>query len=180
MLEPLIKQLAPYLGRVYMTRINIISLALAIIMNGLILHCVMAKEPYVECKREFLAIKIYFVHWDIITRVRLSPEDIRRMRKLYIEINDKTMISKTVDAIYHDKFHDRVNKLPEEARLVIDFIKKNGAIETVYANKSHVLTEDSSKSKDINNELLNKIGSIINLTPLVTEQHRKKATDLIK
>lgn len=146
-----------------MMKITILSVTLVIVAIGAILNCAMAKESSAEYKEAYSAIKIYFLHWDIMTRVKLSPEDVRRMRQLYIEINDETMISKVVDAVYYDDFHDRDNTMPEPARLVIDFIKKDGVIETVYANKSHILNGDSSKSKSINNELLNKIGSIINL-----------------
>ena len=146
-----------------MMKITMISLLLVIVASGLAINCVMAKEPSIENKEAYSEIKIYFVPWEIITRVGLSPGDVRRTRHLYMEIKDEVMISTVVDAVYHDDFHDRGTTLPEDARLVIDFIKKDGVIETVYANQSHIINGDSSKYKDISNELLKKIGSLIYL-----------------
>jgi len=106
---------------------------------------------------KYSSVKIYFVHWDILTRTMLTPENVRAIKHLYIEINESEMISKVVETIYNTNFHDRDNTLPEPARLVIDFIQKDGTVDTIYANESHVLNKKSDKYKILDKKILNLI-----------------------
>lgn len=144
-------------------KIVLLSLMVAIASSILISENTVAEETSEEYDGRYSSVKIYFVHWNIISRVTLSPADVRRMRHLYIEINDEFMVSQVVDAVFHDNFQERTTTLPEPARLVIDFISEDGTVEMVYANESHMLHEDSSKYKVMNNELLNNIFSILYL-----------------
>ena len=85
------------------------------------------------------------------------------MRHFYIEINNDSMVSEVVNAIYKESFHDRSSTLPEPARLVVDFEKKDGTVDTVYANKSHILNKDSTKFKLMTNNLINILTNILKI-----------------
>lgn len=144
-------------------KIIFISIVSSMLFCGMIFNFAMSKEISSKYNMDYSSVKIYFVQWDIMTRVMLSPEDVRRMRHFYIEINDTTMILKVVDAVNFNDFQERDNSQPEPARLVIDFIKNDKVIKTVYANKSHILNEKSTKSKDMTNDVLHSLLEVIAL-----------------
>lgn len=126
------------------------------------LGCLGASETSTQKDEGYSSLKIYFIDWEIITRTTLSPADIRKMRHNYTEINDHETVSKVLDII-KDDFHNRSSKLPEAARLVVDFVKKDGTIKTFYANQSHILNEDSTKSKIMTNSLINALSELIGI-----------------
>lgn len=88
-------------------------------------------------------IRVYFVGWDILTRVALRPEDVRRMRHVYMEISEPHWkISAIVKKI------DNLNCTKEfsvgDIRLVVDIVKDSKVVKSVYADKDFVYLSDGS------------------------------------
>ena len=121
---------------------------------------VLSKENTIQNMRQedYKQIRMYFVGWDILTRTKLSPDDVRRMRNVYIEVNDKGRISNIVNKIFDVEFTTFKYNEPEDARLVIELVKSDGKVEAFYANKTDLLTIDSKKYRTFGNhfnEVLN-------------------------
>jgi hypothetical protein len=124
-------------------------------------HAAYGQQMEKGFSKEYSTVKIYFVNWDVMTRTVLFPKDVREAKQLYVEINDELMISKIHKAIYGTIFKDRNNTIPEPARLVVDFIGSDGIVNTVYANESHILTNDSSKYRLLDTETIKLISSLL-------------------
>lgn len=111
---------------------------------------------------QFSQIKIYFIDWNIRTMTRMSPENIKRMRHVYMEVNEKKLVAKFVNYIFSLHFTDRKTGQPEEARMVIELLHDDGKVELFYANKYHLLNEASTKSINIDMKFIKKL-SLFNI-----------------
>lgn len=91
---------------------------------------------------------MYFIRWDTLTRTRLSPSDVRQKHQIYIEVNERALVTQIVSALNERPFKNRGTKEPEEARLVIDLVQETGEIDSFYANQSHLITSDSERYQE--------------------------------
>jgi hypothetical protein len=107
----------------------------------------------------YSSVKIYFIRWDRHIRMSPSPELVRNMRYLYIEINDHSIIPDIAKAIFKDDFENSGSNLEEPVAIVIDFIRSDGTIESLYANESYMYNKDFSKFKKMDNKLMDVICS---------------------
>ena len=99
-------------------------------------------------------VKIYFIDWNILTRTRLTPEDVKRMNHVYLEVNEGAAVSNIANSISSKVFKDHDGTKPEEARMVIELVSKNGKLVLFYANKAHLLNSSSTRCSEIDQDFI--------------------------
>jgi hypothetical protein len=100
------------------------------------------------------SIRIYAVSWNIMTRARLSEDDVRRTRDVYMEINDRYLIGKVIDSLgrLNCSKVDELNLM--DVRLVVDFVMKD-RVNVFYADKISIANRDSGESCALTKDFLN-------------------------
>lgn len=129
---------------------------------SIIVFSILISKTHAE---EYSSIKMYFVRWNIKTRVTLTPSAVRNWRQLYMEINDEYMISIVSNAVFKKKFSEKKFGPPGKgaANLVIDFITKKGDITTIYANNGYMVNEKTNMYKKMDHNMIKEITSILNI-----------------
>jgi len=100
--------------------------------------------------------RAYFVGWDVLTRVRLSAEDVIRMKRIVIEINDAGLAGNFVEWLRLDDLRARKTNEPADARLAIEVIYADGSTDLYYADESALYTSDSRRSRSVGQEFLSR------------------------
>jgi len=108
--------------------------------------CVYAEENVVGANQ----IRVYFVGWDIMTRSRLSPEDVRSMRGVYLEINEDYLISNIAKEIKSLNCKSTEKHEIGDIRLVLDIIKDSKVIYSIYANKDYIYKGGNTECENSN------------------------------
>jgi hypothetical protein len=131
------------------------------IISFLIFICIVVNNSQAEINKEddlmkYKRIDIYFVGWDIMTRIPLTIEDVRRMKRIFISINDPSYVTNFISWLKIDTFKARKEEYVEDPRLVIDLITANGDRHVFYANKIHLFSLKSNKYREVNEEFLKK------------------------
>lgn len=106
---------------------------------------------------KYQKLEVYFVSWELLTRVRLRVEDVKRMRHVYMAIIDDSVIANISNAIHNHTFKENRTGANHDARLVLEFTYKNGNSEIYYASQNKLLSGDSKKIADLDKELLQKL-----------------------
>lgn len=99
-------------------------------------------------------VRAYFVGWNVLTRSRLSAEDVIRMKKLVIEINDTGLAANFVEWLRLDDLTTRKTREPADARLAIEVFHGDGSTDLYYADKAALYTADSTRSRPVDQEFL--------------------------
>jgi hypothetical protein len=93
---------------------------------------------------------IYFVDWDVLTRTRLTPENVRELADFKRTYQREALeIARAVDL---GKLSFSQDKRPEDARLVIDLFAKDDVRVTYYASKFNLSTFDSTSKYPIDEQ----------------------------
>jgi len=90
---------------------------------------------------------IYFIDWDVLTRVGLTPERVRELAD-----SKRTFRRDAPDiarSLALDKLRPTEDKHSEDARLVIDLFTDTGARVTYYASRFNLCTADSASKRPI-------------------------------
>lgn len=106
--------------------------------------------------RPFTSVKIYFVGWDLRTRVPLSADDVVRMKRIYFEISDDGLAANFAKWLRMPELRVRDTSEPGNARLVIELVERNGGTITLYADRDYLYSEDSTQSRKIGQEFRNR------------------------
>lgn len=104
----------------------------------------------------FVSVKVYFVGWDVLTRVPLGIRDVIRMKRVYFEINDPGLANNFVDWLRLSQMQQRKSLDPEDARLVIELTRDNGGVVILYASEARLLSADSSSFREVDDEFRNR------------------------
>ena len=95
---------------------------------------------------------LYYYGWDVTTRVKLSPDDVRRDPRIVITVLDPARA-----AALHSwlALPEMVPVKPDRtgsARLVLDFTTGRGETITFYASRNELFSGDSSLVRAIDSE----------------------------
>lgn len=96
--------------------------------------------------------RAYFVGWDVMTRTRLSIDDVVGMKRIYFEINDPELAAHFADWLRLPEMRDRGSVEAEDARLVIELIQESGDVIVLYANKARLFAADSSRVREVDED----------------------------
>ena len=141
----------------------------AIFLHMSFLDAEVNMKDYTE---KYVSLNVSFLPWQIITRRVFTPKDIREYRECYIALTDQNKIAQIAGIVFSKREGYRNYDTPESARLVLDFIRKDGKIDTVFANSDYMYDETQKKYWKVDFKMLRKIGSIVNenvWTPLKIE-----------
>jgi len=83
-------------------------------------------------------IKMYFIDWNILSRSRLSSSDIKRMRHVYVEINEGSSLTNILESLEKLDCDFKKNTFPLDVRLVIDVLENEKIVNTYDVNKKYV------------------------------------------
>ena len=105
-----------------------------------------------EQSKHLPQVRIYFVGWDLLTRVPLGAEDVVRMRHVYVEINDSGLVENFVAWLRVPQMETRENSRALDARLVLEVVDREGAITVLYSDGEQLLTADSTRARPVDAE----------------------------
>lgn len=94
-------------------------------------------------------VTIYFIPWEIMTRVALSPADVRRSPYIKTEILDADFANSFVQSLDRQPLEDTPRTHVRDVRLVIDIKSKNGPMRTIVANRFDLLDEASGTTRKV-------------------------------
>jgi hypothetical protein len=94
-------------------------------------------------------VRAYFIGWDVLTRSRLSAEDVIRRKDIFIEINDSGLAENFVEWLRLDDLKSRKSHEPADARLAIEVVHGDGSTDLYYADKAALYTADSTRSRPV-------------------------------
>jgi hypothetical protein len=100
-----------------------------------------------ECA-SYTEARIFVMSWELETRRRLNPEDVRRMADCMTRITDPDQIRLFCESLRLPACSAGESR-PEDARLVIDFTTADGQIRTWYASPFHLLSGNSQCRRKI-------------------------------
>lgn len=122
-----------------------------------------AKSITRATKKDYTSVRVYFVRWDLDTRIALTPKDVRRLRHVYIEVKDRYIISNICDRVFTPDYSPATGEFPEPANLVIDFMNQESIIKTVYANSALIVQEGAHLQKKMDRSFIREILSSLAL-----------------
>lgn len=123
------------------------SLAIGILLGGVVM-------PAVSDSVEVTTVRAYFVGWDVSTRSQLSPQDVIGMKRILIEIADAGLARNFVEWLRLDDLRKRSSAEPADARLAIEIVRSDGSMELYYADKAALYSEDSTRSRPVGKDFL--------------------------
>jgi len=126
----------------------------------------------------YSSIKIYFMDWTSMRRSALTPNDLRQMHLLYMEISDSDKINEIVNVVFGKSINGTAfeNEMYISARMVVDFLDEKGNVDTVFLDESFIYYEKQKKYKTLDKELLKKLGTIVNRNvwnPIIIGEKKK-------
>lgn len=97
----------------------------------------------------FVSARAYFVGWDLLTRVPLGIDDVIKMKRVYLEVNDPGLTENFVTWLRLSDMAKRTSTRPGDARLVIELTDEEGNVTILYSDGSHILSADSSRARPV-------------------------------
>jgi hypothetical protein len=102
----------------------------------------------VDGEHHYVKAHIYYYGWDVMTRTRISLNDVRTSFKIEMIVLDSYEIERLITLLNLDDFIEVKNiemeKYSNDPRLVIDLYDSKGVRTTYYASRFKLLSEDSS------------------------------------
>lgn len=94
--------------------------------------------------------EIYYFDWDVITRSRLSIDDVRRMYHAKIFIRGNHQVHRFIKKVGIDKLAPAAAPDHEvDVRVVIDLAFESGEVRTLFADRFHLYSMDSRSSTPV-------------------------------
>jgi hypothetical protein len=112
-----------------------------------------------ELDKKYGKAVIYYYGWDVMTRLKLSQDDVRSNYKIMTLISDTGEISALVRYLKLENLKQASKEIVangEDPRLVIDLYYGNDGIDTYYASKFNLLSGDNSQIRSIDQEFKKK------------------------
>ncbi len=91
-------------------------------------------------------IKVYFIGWDVLARSRLTPDDIRDRRDIYLEIKKQRVVFELKQNVDNLNCENIDKNLFGDIRFVLDVENDGLIIESLYANNDILYKE---KNRDV-------------------------------
>lgn len=110
--------------------------------------------PAVGDSVEIEGVRAYFVGWDVLTRSRLSPQDVVRMKRVLIEISDAGLARNFIEWLRLEDLRPRPNSDPADARLTIEIYRSDGSSTLYYSDKAALYSADSTLFRPVGEEFL--------------------------
>jgi hypothetical protein len=103
-------------------------------------------------------VEIYYVRWNVLTREKLSLDDVRRRAYISTKIVEAEELAAFANWLKIDKMRHLNSDHPmtEDPRLVIDFFDKQGKKTTFFSGGFHLLSEDGLNWRPIDNRFKKK------------------------
>jgi len=103
-------------------------------------------------------VRAYLVGWNVLTRTRLTAEDVARIKSIAIEINDAGLAQNFVTWLRLGDLKERPRgeREPADARLTIELVHDDGTTELYYADRAALYSGDSRKSRPVDQEFLDR------------------------
>ncbi|WP_050025912.1 hypothetical protein [Verrucomicrobium sp. BvORR034] len=92
--------------------------------------------------------EIFLVDWDVMTRARLDPDQVRN-RAQFIRKLDGHAVSDLVDYLQLSQLKPSKNPWNEDSRLVVDLYNAQGVCKTYYASRFNLCTADGTAKRVI-------------------------------
>ncbi len=131
-------------------------------MKKILLMCVMAIIFCISVNAHanedmFKPVKaeVFYYGWDVETRTRLSPDDVRNRYWTKINIVNEHEVEQFIKWLELDKM-TKISVHEEDTRLVIDLYDLNGKRVTYYASTFNLCSEDSVFKRRIDKEFKEK------------------------
>lgn len=103
-----------------------------------------------ECTR-YVEANVYLVSWELETRARLNPEDVRRIPDCAEHLTKLEQVHRVCEALSVPSCSGGKSE-PEDARFVVDFKTAAGETTTYYASWFSLLNGDSTCTRTIDAE----------------------------
>jgi hypothetical protein len=118
-------------------------LIIIIIIQTALLHQCKASNLCLSDKGErlYMYAEIYFIPWDTLTRIRQSPNDIRKYKDFYLRI-EGDYVQKVLDSIKSIEFN-KYDGSGGDARFVMDIHKSDNTVLTYYSDGWFVYSSES-------------------------------------
>lgn len=126
-------------------------LVLSLLLNAVAPGVATAGEGS-STRRGYDRATIYFVGWDVLTRSRLSIEDVKRSAPIVVQIRRRAEASKFAQSLHLDEMTAVTPPTEEDKRLVIELLRVGGGVEVYYANARALLSSDSTRSRVVDAE----------------------------
>lgn len=110
----------------------------------------------------FASAKIYFFGWNVLTRSKLSLENVRQGASIIVEIKTSEETNNFVKWLQINQLQSNENPAHEDPRLVIDLFTMAGKRVTYYASEYSLLSEDSIYSRNIDADFKKKFSFACN------------------
>lgn len=97
-------------------------------------------------------VTIYFIPWDVMTRVDLSAADVRRSPWVRTQILDAGLANRFLHSLDQQPLEDVPNRPVRNIRLVIDVESQSDTPKTFVANRFNLLDESSGSVRRVDAE----------------------------
>lgn len=112
-------------------------------------------------------IDVYFIRWNILTRARLSPADVKRGNHVTMRISDDFLISEVQHQLINLKFKSEPESSQTiDARLVLEFTREDGSIDMYYANQNLIVAAETRKTAPLDQRFLDALNVLGKQIPL--------------
>lgn len=107
------------------------------------------------------SIRVYAIDWDVMARARLSADDVRKQRTVYLEIRDEYLVENTVRSISKLKCDHFPSNDQLDVRLVIDVKERNKPLRTLYADRDRLVKSDVMEVCSLTDDLLGSLSAFL-------------------
>lgn len=116
---------------------------------------------------KYKRIDVYFIRWNILTRARLSPDDVKRGNHVTMRISDDFLISEVQRQLANLKFKSEPES-PQtiDARLVLEFTREDGIIDMYYANQNLIVAAETQKTAPLDQRFIDGLNVLGTKIPL--------------
>lgn len=97
-------------------------------------------------------LQVYFVPWNILTRTRLSPDDVKKISGVTMTIRETYFITEIENRLKNLTFRENEKMLSEDVRIVIELFNDDGSVDMYFGNRSHLFLPYFRKMADIDSE----------------------------
>lgn len=106
---------------------------------------------------EYKKLEVYFVTWDTITNVALTPEAVMKNPDICMVIFEEYLIEPIIKLVHSHTFKTHKSGNYQDARLVLKFTRQDGKPEIYYSDRFWLLTGDSKMFSELDDRLLQQL-----------------------
>ena len=111
-----------------------------------VVSLVAAQMPAADAK--FSRAMVYFVGWDVVTRVAMSPDQVRKVASDVISVGEPERVATLVSWLKLGELKPRREEL-SDSRLVIDLFDQDGKRVSFHVSRFDLISEDGQRGHPI-------------------------------